>query len=75
VHFKCLSLQQIIALFRGNNAKGRPLPNVLSSPKLIKPGDYNGLDCQAAFKGASALAAPEDVGTQNKNLPSNLCLL
>jgi len=40
----------------------------------MKPGDYNGLDCQAAFEGASVSAAPEDVGTRNENLPKNLCL-
>jgi hypothetical protein len=32
------------------------LPDVLSNPKLIKPGDYNGLDRQAAFEDASTLA-------------------
>jgi hypothetical protein len=40
----------------------------------MKPGDYNGLDYQAAFEGASVLAAPEDVRTRNENLPKNLCL-
>jgi hypothetical protein len=40
----------------------------------MKPGDYNSLDYQAAFEGASALAAPEDVRTRNENLPKNLCL-
>jgi hypothetical protein len=40
----------------------------------MKPGDYNGLDYQAAFEGASAVAAPKDVGTRNENLPKNLCL-
>lgn len=40
----------------------------------MKPGDYNGVDCQAAFEGTSASAAPEDVGTRNENLPKNLCL-
>jgi hypothetical protein len=46
----------------------------LSSPKLIKSGDYNGLDYQAVFEGASVSATPEDVGTRNENLPRNLCL-
>ncbi|KAN0108918.1 hypothetical protein V8E51_008660 [Hyaloscypha variabilis] len=74
VHSECSSLQQITALLSRGYIGGTPLPNVLSSPKLIRPGDYNGLDCQAAFEGASALAAPEDVGTRNENLPKNLCL-
>lgn len=74
VHSECSSLQQITALLSGGYGGGTPLPNVLSSPKLMKPGDYNGLDCQAAFEGASVSAAPEDVGTRNENLPKNLCL-
>jgi hypothetical protein len=41
----------------------------------MKPGDYNSLDYQVTFEGASALAAPKDVGTQNENLPKNLYLL
>ena len=40
----------------------------------MKPGDYNGVDFQAAFEGVSASAAPEDIGTRNENLPKNLCL-
>jgi hypothetical protein len=75
MHFKCLFLQQITALFYSNNIKKRPLLNILSSLKLIKPRDHNSFNCQAAFKGASALAASKDVKMQNKNLPSNLCLL
>jgi len=74
VHSECSSLQQITALLSGGYIGGTPLPSVLSSPKLMKPGDYNGLDYQAAFEGASASAAPEDVGTRNENLPKNLCL-
>lgn len=74
VHSECSSLQQITALLSGGYVGGTPLPNVLSSPRLMKPGDYNGLDCQAAFEGASASAAPEDVGTRDENLPKNLCL-
>ncbi len=74
VHSECSSLQQITALLSGGYAGGTPLPDVLSIPKLMKPGDYNGLDYQAAFEGASASAAPEDVGTRNENLPKNLCL-
>ncbi|KAN0095005.1 hypothetical protein V8E51_015716 [Hyaloscypha variabilis] len=74
VHSECSSLQQITALLSRGYIGGTPLPNVLSSPKLMRPGDYNGLDCQAAFEGASASAAPEDVGTRNENLPKNLCL-
>jgi hypothetical protein len=75
MHSECSSLQQITALLGGGYNSRTPLPNVLSSPKLIKPGDYNSLDCQAVFKGASALAAPEDIGTRNENLPKNLYLL
>ena len=74
MHSECSSLQQITALLSGGYAGGTPLPDVLSIPKLMKPGDYNGLDYQAAFEGASASAAPEDVGTRNENLPKNLCL-
>jgi hypothetical protein len=74
VHSDCSSLQQITALLSGGYAGGTPLPHVLSSPKLMKPGDYNGLDCQAAFEGTSASAAPEDAGTRNERLPKNLCL-
>lgn len=73
VHSDCSSLHQITALLKGGSTSGTPLPNVLSSPQLMKPGDYNGLDCQAAFEGTSALAAPGD-GTRNENLPMNLCL-
>jgi hypothetical protein len=40
----------------------------------MKPGDYNSLDCQAAFEGRSASAALKDVETRNENLPKNLCL-
>ena len=70
VHSECSSLQQITALLSGSHIGGTPLPNVLSNPKLMKPGDYNGLDCQAAFEGV----APEDIGTRNEKLPKNLCL-
>ncbi|KAN0089768.1 hypothetical protein V8E51_020028 [Hyaloscypha variabilis] len=51
---------QITALLSRGYISGTPLPNVLSSPKLIRPGDYN--------------AAPEDVRTRNENLPKNLYL-
>jgi hypothetical protein len=74
IHSECSSLQQITALLSGGYVSGTPLLDVLSSPKLMKPGNYNSLDCQAAFEGASALAAPENVGTRNENLPKNLCL-
>lgn len=74
VHSECSSLQQITTFLNGGYVGGAPLPNVLSSPKLMKPGDYNGLNCQAAFEGTSISAAPQDVGTRNENLPKNLCL-
>ncbi|KAN0103560.1 hypothetical protein V8E51_011873 [Hyaloscypha variabilis] len=44
VHSECSSLQQITALLSGGYIGGTPLPNVLSSPKLIRPGDYNESD-------------------------------
>src|SRR5205085_9745685 len=68
-----LSLQQISEILRGNH-QDTPLPDVLSSAKLMKPMDFGGLDCQAAFEGTSASAAPEDIGTLNEKLPMNLCL-
>ena len=73
VHSKCSSLQQISDILRGNH-RDTPLPDVLSNAKLMKPMDFGGLDCQAAFEGASTSAAPEDVGTRDEKLPMNLCL-
>jgi hypothetical protein len=40
----------------------------------MKPMDFGGLDCQAAFEGTSSSAAFEDIGTRDENLPRNLCL-
>jgi hypothetical protein len=73
VHSRCSSLQEITAIIRGSH-RGTPLPDVLSSAKLMKPMDFGGLDCQAAFEGTSPSAAPEDIGTRDENLPRNLCL-
>lgn len=42
--------------------------------KLLKPMDFGGLDCKAAFEGTSPSAAPNDMGTRDENLPMNLCL-
>ena len=73
VHSKCSSLQEITTILRGNHGT-IPIPDVLSSPKLMKPMDLGGVDCQAAFEGTSPSSAPEDVGTRDENLPRNLCL-
>jgi hypothetical protein len=73
VHSKCSSLQHISDILRGNH-RDTPLPDVLSSAKLMKPMDFGGLDCQAAFEGTSTWAAPEDIGTRDEKLPMNLCL-
>ena len=73
VHSKCSSLRAVTAVLRGNHS-GTPLPDVLRSGKLMKPADVGQVDCQAAFEGASPLAAPEDIGTRDENLPRNLCL-
>ena len=55
---------------------GRPLPNVINNPKIIKKRLRlpKGLDLKAAFKGTSLTAYPEDAGTCDKNLPRSLCL-
>ncbi|KFZ22968.1 hypothetical protein V502_02553, partial [Pseudogymnoascus sp. VKM F-4520 (FW-2644)] len=75
VHPKCSSMADITPLVCGSYNGGTPLPDVLSSPKLMKATDLRGVDCQAAFEGTSPQAAPEDVETGNKRLPHNLCLL
>jgi hypothetical protein len=41
---------------------------------LMKPADFDGLDCKAVFEGTSPSAAPEEIGTRDENLPRNLCL-
>ncbi|KAH6702793.1 hypothetical protein BKA61DRAFT_646779 [Leptodontidium sp. MPI-SDFR-AT-0119] len=41
----------ITGVLRGNN-RAAPLPDVLRSPKLMKPADINGLDYRAAFEGS-----------------------
>jgi len=68
VHSECSSLQQITTLLRGNHNGGTPLPDVLGRTKLMKPGDFRGLDCQAAFEGSSSSFTEAD------RLPKNLCL-
>ncbi|KAL5344208.1 hypothetical protein ACLOAV_010826 [Pseudogymnoascus australis] len=60
-------------LFRGSYNGGTPLPDVLSSPKLMKATDLRGVNCQAAFEGTSPQAV-EDSETRNEGLPHNLCL-
>ncbi|KAH8760258.1 hypothetical protein BGZ57DRAFT_1008082 [Hyaloscypha finlandica] len=73
MYSKCSSLHEITTVLRGNYG-GTPLPDILSSSKLMKPMDFGELDYQAAFKGTSTLATPEDIGTRDKKLPINLCL-
>jgi hypothetical protein len=74
VHSACSSLRQITTLFRGEYGDGTRLPDVLSSPRLMKPVDLRGVDCKGAFEGTSTVAFPEDVGTRDEHLPRNLCL-
>jgi hypothetical protein len=74
VHSECSSLQQITSLLCGDYPNGAPMPNVLSSDKLLRRRDYDGASYQAAFEGVSAAASPQDVGTRNEGLPRNLCL-
>lgn len=73
VHPKCSSMADITPLVRGSYNGGTPLPDVLSSPKLMKATDVRGVDYQAAFEGTSSQAG-EDSETQNEGLPHNLCL-
>jgi hypothetical protein len=73
VHSKCSSLQEITAILRGNHGIV-PLPDVLSSAKLMKPIDLNGVDSQAVFEGTSPLSAPDEIGTRDEKLPRSLCL-
>jgi hypothetical protein len=73
VHSACSSLAQITGVLRGDNG-GAPLPDVLSSPKLMKPADINGLDCRAAFEGSDVPVAPQGSETRDEHLPKNLCL-
>jgi hypothetical protein len=75
VHSKCSSLQEVTELLRGNGG-GSPIPDVLAaaksmkSLKMMKPTDFAGLDCKAAFEGISS----DDIGTRDENLPRSLCL-
>lgn len=73
VHSKCSSLPEVTTILRGNH-RTTPLPNVLSSPKLVQPRNLAGVDCKAAFEGTSAFVTPEDIGTRDEHLPRNLCL-
>lgn len=68
VHSECSSLQQITTILRGGYDGGTPLPDVLKSERLMKPVDFHGLDCQAAFEGSSPSFAEAD------RLPRSLCL-
>ncbi|KAF2844277.1 hypothetical protein T440DRAFT_523630 [Plenodomus tracheiphilus IPT5] len=75
VHSACSSLPQITSLIRGDYARGTPLPNVLSNPKLMQPADLPaGLDLPGAYEGISVRAFPEDAGTPDEHLPRRLCL-
>lgn len=71
VHSKCSSMQEVTSILRGTHGTV-PLPDVLSSAKLMKPMDLGGVDCQAVFEGTSPLSAPEDAATRDENLPRNL---
>ncbi|KAH9208129.1 hypothetical protein DL95DRAFT_468027 [Leptodontidium sp. 2 PMI_412] len=73
VHSECCSLGQITGVLRGNN-RAAPLPDVLRSPKLMKPADINGLDYRAAFEGSDVPAAPDGTEARDEHLPKNLCL-
>ena len=73
MHSKCSSLRQIIAVLYRDNRE-TPLPNVLSSPKLIKLADVNSIDCQAAFEGSDIPAALKGTETCDAQLPKSLCL-
>lgn len=73
VYSECSSLGQITDILRGKNGE-TPLPDVLSSPKLMKPADINGLDCRMAFEGSDIPAAPTGTEPHDEHLPKNLCL-
>ncbi|KAF2176506.1 hypothetical protein K469DRAFT_813152 [Zopfia rhizophila CBS 207.26] len=74
VHSKCSSVQQITTILRGEHDGGTPLPDVLSSPKLMKPVDLHSLNCQSAFEDTTTSAFPRGIGSRDENLPRNLCL-
>jgi len=73
VHSECSSLGQITEILRGNNRE-IPLPDVLSSSKLMKPMDFDGSRYRAAFEGSDIPAAPAGTETHDEHLPRNLCL-
>jgi hypothetical protein len=73
VHSDCSSLAQITEVLRGNDQEN-PLPDVLSNPKLIKPMDFDGQKCRAAFEGSKLRATPAENVAQEDHLPKNLCL-
>jgi len=66
-------VQQITAILRGD-IDGHSVPDVLRSPKLMKPADVDGLNLRAAFEGFHALLAATDAPARDKDLPKNLCL-
>lgn len=74
VHSECSSIAEITSLIRGSFAGGTPLPDVLSSGKLMRATDVDGLDCQAAFEGTSPRATPAETEARDRGLPRNLCL-
>jgi hypothetical protein len=76
VHSVCENLEHITRLLRGVHNGGRPLPDVISNPEMMRKRSPlpQGLDLKAAFEGTSPTAYPEDAGTRNENLPRSLCL-
>ncbi|KAH8589126.1 hypothetical protein B0O99DRAFT_726142, partial [Bisporella sp. PMI_857] len=73
VHSECSSVQQITAILRGHTSE-HLVPDVLSSPKLMKPADINGLNLRTAFEGSHAPSATSDIPACDDHLPKNLCL-
>jgi hypothetical protein len=68
VHAECSSLARITAILQGDHEGCEPVPDILSSPKLLKRQDFSGPDYQAAFEGTSP-TFPEA-----ERLPKSLCL-
>ena len=76
VHSTCECLEQITRLLNRVHNSGRPLPNVINNPEIIKKRSRlpKGLNLKAAFKGTSLTVYPKDASTRNENLPYSLCL-
>lgn len=76
VHSICECLEQITRLLNGVHNGGRPLPDVIRNPEMMRKRSPlpEGLDLKAAFEGTSPAAYPEDAGTRDENLPRSLCM-